>query len=690
MTNNILIENQYKRTSLFEKENVNYLVRVLKRFNTVPKINNINIITSTSEPTIFKIVPNKSIIIGSSFLSKPILALVYLRYGIEWQLWYKALNTEKQDVVLCDIAALEVTRIFYNLLPKNDKEKLENLDYVLINLIKNDIYLNTESSLINEELQSFHGLKNSNTELKKSWKAIVENLAKPTEYMLMSGGDLRLNIDEIHLLNKYGCRPFPRPDAFTFASSTASSVSNFAFDKTDKVRSILIRNSLKNGFKNTTIEFSELLKNNLRKIFRLSEECEIIFSPSGTDSSLQIAAITQIISDKEITHILVASDETGSGVAAALKGCHFENTTALNYPIKKDAKIEGFRDVDLVQIPFRDQNGALKTSAQLDKEVLDAVIRTKNQGRHVVLHTMDQSKLGYQSPSDEFIKKLNRLENLSIQIIVDGSQLRLDPKDIQNYLNKGYIVTITGSKFFTGPPYCGALILPQSVNKLIQSVKNTLPKGLNKYYNSSDWPTSWFCSNELSDGYNYGSYMRWNAAVVEMDRYYKTPILYRNMGIEMFCNFVDDSIKEATFLQPIYSDETKTKSFSSKEFGIRNIRTIFPFFIFKNNEVLTVDKVKKLYTLLNSDLSDQFEGSSLEIIRLAAQKCHIGQAVNVKYTTEIESAILRISLGARVISESWVSRDISLFFRNIELQMSQITITIKKIELILNNSELLD
>jgi len=39
----------------------------------------------------------------------------------------------------------------------------------------------------------------------------------------MSGGDLRLNIDEIHLLNKYGCRPFPRPDAFTFASSTASS-----------------------------------------------------------------------------------------------------------------------------------------------------------------------------------------------------------------------------------------------------------------------------------------------------------------------------------------------------------------------------------------------------------------------------------------------------------------------------------
>ena len=690
MTNNILIENQYNRTSLFEKENVNYLVRILKRFNTVPKVNNINIITSTSEPTVFKIVPNKSIIIGSSFLDKPILALLYLRYGIEWQLWYKALNNDKKDIALCDIAALEVIKIFYNLLPKDDKEKLENLDFSLINLINSNANLETASTSIREELQSFHGLPTANAAIDASWKAIVDNLAKPTEYLLMDGGDLRLNIDEINLLNKYGCRPFPRPEAFTFASSTASSVSNFAFDKTDKVRSILIRNSLKYGFKKTTIEFSEMLKSNLRKNFKINEECEIIFSPSGTDSSLQIAAITQTISSQEITHILVASDETGSGVAAALRGCHFENTTALNFPIKKGDRIEGFRDVNLIEIPFRDENGALKSTKQLDEEVFAAVSKTNEEGRHVVLHTMDQSKLGYQSPSDSLIKKLNKLENLSMQIIVDASQLRLDPKDIHNYVNKGYIVTVTGSKFFTGPPYAGALILPKNVTKLIHSATNPLPKGLTEYFNNSDWPASWFCSSKLSDGYNYGSYMRWNAAIVEMDRYFKTPVLYRNMGIEMFCNFVEESIHEASFLEPIYGDETKMKSYNSKEFGIRNIRTIFPFFITLNNQPLSVDKVKKLYTLLNSDLSEHFEEASLEIIRLAGQKCHIGQAVNVKYSNDIESAILRISLGSRVISESWVNRDISLFFRNIELQMSQITITIKKMELILNNPHLLD
>ncbi len=690
MTNTTPIEDQYKRTSLFEKENVNYLVHVLKRFNTVPKLNNIQIKTSNTTPDIFKIVPNDAIVIGAMYLKNPVLALVYLRYGIEWQLWYKALGSDTKATALCNIAALEVTRIFYKLLPKEDKQKLENLDYFLIDLIKNDRSFHAESLLKNDQLEAIHGIETGDAVFKKSWIPIIENLAKPTEYLLMDGGDLRLNIDEIYLLNKYGCRPFPRPEAFTFASSTATSVSNFAFDKADKVRSILIKDSLKNGFKTTALDFSESLKNSLRRIFTLQEGCEIIFSPSGTDSSLQVAALTQIVTDKEITHVLVASDETGSGVPAALKGCHFENTTALNYPIKKGETIEGFRDVDVIKIPFRDENGQLKSTEQLDNEVFNAISITNALGKHTVLHVMDHSKLGYQSPSAELLEKLTVIKDASLQVVVDAAQLRLDPSDIQSYLQKGYIVSITGSKYFTGPPYSGALIFPESISKRIAAVQHTMPAGLNTYYNKSDWPASWYCAKELSDGFNYGAAMRWKAAIVEMEKYFKTPVLYRNMGIEMFCNFVEDSINEAPFLAPLCSEEANVNAYDNEAFGIRNIRTIFPFFILKDNEALPVDKVKKLYLLLNSDISDQFNGASLEVLQLAAQKCHIGQAVNVKYGTDVQSAVLRISLGARVISESWVNRDISLYFRNIEIQMSQITVIIKKIELILNTPDVLN
>jgi hypothetical protein len=51
------------------------------------------------------------------------------------------------------------------------------------------------------------------------------------------------------------------------------------------------------------------------------------------------------------------------------------------------------------------------------------------------------------------------------------------------------------------------------------------------------------------------------------------------MGIEMFCNFVEESIHEAAFLQPIWAMKLRPRA-TTEEFGIRNIRTIFPFLSF--------------------------------------------------------------------------------------------------------------
>ena len=693
MATNILIASQLKKKDLSKKENVNYLVRILARFGIIPKIDEINIESSKKEPRLFKIIPGESVIIGSAYLKNPILALIYLRYGIEWQIWYKALNKDKSATLLYDLAALRVTHMFYDLLPKQDKDQLEGENYILTDLItkqgKKELDFSGIKIELLEKLQLFHGCASARKELDKSWISVVECLAKPTELLLMSGGDLRLNVDSEELLNKYGCRPFPRPEAFTFASSTATSISNYAFNKTEKARAILINKSLLEGKEKAAANFSEILKSDLREILGLNKDCQIIFSPSGTDSALQIAAITQIVTKKEISHILVGSDETGSGVPAALKGCHFENTTALGLPIEKGERIEGFRDIELAKIPFRDSKGVLKTSLQLDNEVSEAIVKANDTGKHLVLHIMDQSKLGYQAPSIELIKKLNNIHNLSLQIIVDGSQLRLDSKDINDYLNKGYIVTITGSKYFTGPPYSGALIIPKDVSKTKELREEDLPIGLSNYYNHSDWPEIWNCSKNLSNGFNYGAYLRWNAAIAEMKRYFKTPLLYRNLGIEMFCNYVEESIKEAPFLEQLFDEEFQINTVNSEDISLKNIRTIFPFFIKKDDNVLNEVNVKKLYLMLNEDISEHFQNTSLETLRIASQKCHIGQAVQVLHKSNIQSAVLRISLGARVISDSWKDRDVSIFFSSIEEQMNQITVIIKKIELIVKHSDLL-
>ncbi len=50
-------------------------------------------------------------------------------------------------------------------------------------------------------------------------------LSVPSWEVLATGGDIRLQTDPETLLNGYGCSPRPRSWAITFASSTASSVS---------------------------------------------------------------------------------------------------------------------------------------------------------------------------------------------------------------------------------------------------------------------------------------------------------------------------------------------------------------------------------------------------------------------------------------------------------------------------------
>ena len=217
-----------------------------------------------------------------------------------------------------------------------------------------------------------------------------------------------------------------------------------------------------------------------------------------------------------------------------------------------------------------------------------------------------------------------------------------------------------------------------------------MPEGLINYFNASDWPKQWTCSSQLSTGINYGSYMRWNAALSEMKRYYKTPLTLRNLGIEKFCNFVEESIQGAPFLEQLFVSDYKAKSAQfENEIRLRNIRSIFPFFVLKNGEPLTHTELTKMYRLLNKDVSELFSEESEDVQKIAAQKCHIGQPVKVKYSKDQPSAVVRISLGARIISESWKERDASLFFKNIEKQTKQVTAVISKIELMLQHPELL-
>ncbi|HLS30292.1 MAG TPA: hypothetical protein VK021_05515 [Flavobacteriaceae bacterium] len=677
------------RDSLFESpENRLQLIRILSRSSTLPKVQKINIVPLNEEPNKFIIQPAKSLKIGTNILTNPVLALIYIRYGLEWQIWYRSQPKNKIDPRLCDIAASQVASKFYDTLSQADKREILDFPKEFLSIFrkfKTAEGLPEFSKEDYEVLGRKHQIPYPTHPLKKEDLQIIRYLAFPLEYLLMSGGDKRLKIDRNRLLNKYGCTPFPRPKAFTFASSTATSISNIAFNQSEKKREKFIKASFKYGYNESLKEFSEGIKSRIKKTLALPKETAVFLSPSGTDVSLIFAGLCQSLFDKPLVHILVASDETGSGVPAALQGHHFSDRTSQGVKVTKGHPIKGFEPVDLIQITLRNSKGELKTAQEIDLEVKQAFETVTNHGQQPILHVMNQSKLGYVAPSKTCLKDLEKKYNEDFFALIDNSQMRMGRKELRDYIERDYAVTITGSKFFTGPPFSGALILPKSREHLLGCSEDTIPEGLIDYAYKNNFPPHWKSVKNLKEGSNPGTLMRWYAAIVEQNRYFETPVLLRSLGTEMFCSHVENNLIRSPFLESITLNEKNTEEVSLEGTN----RSIFPFFIFHENRVLSHEEMTTIYQLLNQKLSGLLEqtGENNDNGLLADQVCHIGQPVKAVYKDGTPSAVLRISLGARVISESWKEQDVSLFFQKIEDQMSQVDTIIRKIEFILNHPQ---
>jgi hypothetical protein len=661
------------------------LIRVLSRSGTLPKVVDLQVQYIHSQPEMFLMDPGKQLRIGIRLLEHPVLALLALRYGLEWHIWYKAMKGFDIDCRIADLAAAKVALSFIELLPDDDRKALdevfpEDLKALYRKMRQSAFHVSDFENLNSWEIQKFHKLDYPQGPINKAWLAIVEHLAVPTEALLMSGGDQRQNIDTATLLNKYGCRPFPRPEAYTFASSTATSVSNIAFDLTQKHREKLIKESFRRGLHDAYLQQQNEIINRLKSVLNLGRQTSVITAPSGTDISLLFAGICQVAFKKPITHILVASDETGSGVPLALEGKHFADTSALMKPVTKGDLVDGFREVRVEAIPLRKSNGSLKSCTEIDQEVYAAITLALNKGEQPVLHVMDQSKLGYAAPTEGLLEQTRQEFGSDLLVMVDNSQLRMQRKRIQAYIKKGYVMTLTGSKFFTGPPFSGALIIPPQLHHELTALNKALPLGLGDYYYRADVNVNAELNKTLAKGFNIGSQLRWQAALAEMERYYRVPLSLRNLGSELFCQHVAKRIANSTFLEALHEHENEDQIPLAEE-----DRTIVPFFIKRDGNMLSHEETDKLYRLLNRDISQIISEATDEEKRIARQACHIGQPVKVVYKDGKPGAVVRISLGSRVIAESWKDRDVSIFFQRIEGQMNQVDTVVKKIELILKH-----
>ncbi len=515
------------------------------------------------------------------------------------------------------------------------------------------------------------------------WAAAIPMRA---EDILMAGGDGRLDLDPDTGLNSYGCRLQPRGEEVSFSSSTASTISEQAFAAAGRAHRLLQQASYHVGSAVAVNHAIERLRRDIKEELGLAEsDVAVVLSPSGTDTAIHALAIARSLLAGPPVSVIAASEETGGGIASAAAGRHPDRRTALGASVQKGGIIEGLGEgVDCIPLPCRDPQGRLLDAARGDLLLRTVIGRIVDTRRPVLLYAMDQSKLGARMPGQDCLDTLAAVHAGQPLVVVDACQGRLSRSRLKWYLDKGFMVQITGSKFFGGPAFCGALLVPPHLSARMKEVQK-LPAGLKNYTSRCDWPSDWEgLRQSLPETPNLGSWLRWVAALEEMRAYHAVPLFFRDQALGRFAWVVSELIRRDPGLE-LLSDPAsgivapRVPGATPDEM---EHRSILPFFVKDGDRPLNMTEATRLFHALNSDLSRRLApGASDAELALAATPCHIGQPVAVPVPGFGLAGALRISADARLVSDAWRKGGEANGTAHLDLQFARAGLVLQKIRL---------
>ncbi|MGE4481262.1 hypothetical protein [Acidocella sp.] len=514
----------------------------------------------------------------------------------------------------------------------------------------------------------------------------VWGLLGTADALMETGGDIRLARDPKTALNGYGCSHRPRPWAVTFASSTASSSSERGYIAADKARlaatAALLRGKSAAKAVNDCIG---AVRRGIAGAFGLRAGEEIVLAASGTDTELLALALTHLAdTGMPIQNILIAPEETGRGVPMAARGLHFAVDTALGHDVTFEAPIEGFRaDTALTNIALREASGAVRPQGEVEREIEVALADAQARGRRVILHGLDLSKTGLLAPSRAFLAKLRHFYGDAFDIVLDACQARLSPASVRAYLDLDAIVLITGSKFFTGPPFAGAALLPAGVAARLRA--GSLPAGLAAYFNRAEFPADARAASLLPAGGNYGLALRWHAALAEIKALLCVSPARRAAILGGFAEAVARGAAATPGVTLLPAPAIRRGEADEPWECLPSIFTFSLRAPMAPERCLTPAEARQVYVWLNTDLSPWLP----EQAALAARICHIGQPVPLAQPGGAgQMGALRVSAGARLISGEPSHRSLAPRAR-LAREFADVGVVFEKIGLILARWETL-
>lgn len=462
---------------------------------------------------------------------------------------------------------------------------------------------------------------------------------------LTEGGDDRLHLSEDGV-NKYFCPPRPLPENVIIRSScTCSSPTKDGFEACR----LLLR---KLWDEKTTCSFTmEGIRQSFSSVLGIYVPHKVILHPSGSDAEL-VPLITASIRAKEmgcsnIVNIVAAAGEVGSGTAAAACGRHFSSFTPCGSVVKNGTILGGFpNSTQVIEIKPRDVYGNfINNYDALVSKAIDESLKA-HENPYFVLHAVDGSKTGLRLPSRDLLEDLTARMGERLLVVLDACQCRSEPEELNWFLDRGSIVLVTGSKFYSAPGFCGAVLIPSKSAHILGSYQS--PAGLSDYLTKSEVPSSFktFRSSLPNGPQNFGLLLRWACGITEMDLFFKMGYQGKR-AIHDWVSGVRQMVrKRRPALDLIDTDFEESARDQTRSGGVNSVVSI-KFLRKCGTSHFDVPLLKSIHLFLTIDASNMLPSRASEADRtIASLRCMVGQPVQLGCF-----GVLRLAIGAPMARE---------------------------------------
>ncbi|WP_182865709.1 hypothetical protein [Stieleria mannarensis] len=467
--------------------------------------------------------------------------------------------------------------------------------------------------------------------------------------LITAGCDSRL-VPGSDGLNRYGCSVWPRR-AIALGSCSCSSPSPRGVAAAEQLLAELQSANDRSPIVDQTLGE---IRSCLRRHLQLADETDIALTPSGTDAELLAVSIADRDPDRRIVNIVVGPDEVGSGTLRAASGRHYDDRVPHGDRVVPGGPVDAglARRIQTETVQIRHSDGKIRAAMEIDAEIHERVSTAVSGGHQVLLHAVAHSKTGVFAPRLRVLDLIQSHLHRDVVVLIDAAQARLGrgfaTVGYRALLERGFMINVTGSKFFGGPPFSAALLVPRSMQ--IEGRSRGIPAALGSYFSGAEMPKSWTSiRNSLDPWINLPALLRWKAAMAEITSF--ASIATQSIS-EIMARFAESTVRHLSRRREIeLCDSFDHRDSDWADGNIQPCPTVFSFFV--NDGTNRFDKPALIR--LHRSVNDAQHSMPI----------HLGQPV----TLAPGHHVLRIALGAPLVTQ--IATDIQ-WGRNLEQRLDSL------------------